>query len=550
MKKKFIEIFTGLKRNFGYANVKNGYIDPETGKLKLKHGDYGWASRPITDKDYLDHLEGEKSIGIQACDDEGMARFGAIDIDPEYKDFSPKKFLEIIKKHELPVVPCRSKSGGLHVYVFLKEPVKATIVRNFLNTLLFTFKLDPSTEIFPKQTELGTDEKGKPLNGNFINLPYYNKKERPALNLDGTYFTFEQFIQVVKANQKTAKELEEFSLTHVKTVLQGGAKEFEDGPPCLQALSKEKLKDGRDRFLYNYMVFAKKKYPDDWEQKIIEAARDYFEYSKEWDDEKVRLKIRAWKKDTKGHTCNEEPIVHHCMKAECVKRKYGITSDRRRAFPAVSGLVKINYKPDPEYTFNVALPDGVKVKPVHAKSIEYITDQRKARNIIGVAAGFVPPLQKGDAYQEVLDALFATQKEIDPPKGTSPEEQLFSYMKEYVNGPKAETYISFKSGATLVEIDKSKDQKFLGKKCAYFKFDPFFNFLKSKEWRIRADKTAWMIVNVENIKGSFVRKRFPKKDNNKNPYEALDVICVLQSIFDEKEIEDEVIILKDKKELI
>ena len=36
-----------------------------------------------------------------------------------------------------------------------------------------------------------TDEKGKPLNGNFINLPYYNKKERPALNLDGTYFTFE-----------------------------------------------------------------------------------------------------------------------------------------------------------------------------------------------------------------------------------------------------------------------------------------------------------------------------------------------------------------------
>ena len=90
----------------------------------------------------------------------------------------------------------------------------------------------------------------------------------------------------------------------------------------------------------------------------------------------------------------------------------------------------------------------------------------------------------------------------------------------------------------------------MGKKCAYFKFDKFFNFLKSKEWRIRADKTAWMIVNVENIKGSFVRKRFPKKDKEKNPYEALDVICVLQSIFDEKEIEDEVIILKDKKELI
>jgi hypothetical protein len=38
MDKKFIQIFTGLERNFGFANVKNGYTDPETGKLKLKNG--------------------------------------------------------------------------------------------------------------------------------------------------------------------------------------------------------------------------------------------------------------------------------------------------------------------------------------------------------------------------------------------------------------------------------------------------------------------------------------------------------------------------------
>ena len=30
MDKKFIQIFTGLERNFGFANVKNGYIDPST----------------------------------------------------------------------------------------------------------------------------------------------------------------------------------------------------------------------------------------------------------------------------------------------------------------------------------------------------------------------------------------------------------------------------------------------------------------------------------------------------------------------------------------
>ena len=399
--------------------------------------------------------------------------------------------------------------------------------------------MSPTTEIFPKQTELGADENGKLLNGNFINLPYYNKKDRPALNLDGTSFTFEQFIQVVKANQKTAKELEDFSLTHVKNVLQGGATEFEDGPCCLQALSKNKLKDGRDRFLYNYMVFAKKKYPDDWEQKVIEAARDYFEYSKEWDDERVRLKIRSWKKETKGHTCNEEPIVHHCMKAECVKRKYGIASDKKRAFPALSGLTKINYKPDPEYTFNVALPDGVKVKPVHAKSIEWITDQRKTRNIVAVAAGFVPPVVKNGAFQEILDVLFSTQKTIDPPRGTSPEEQLFDYMKEYVNGPKADTYVSFKSGGTLLEAEN-----------AYFRFDPFYNFLKSKEWKIKADRTAQMIKTEEKIKGEFTRKRFPKKSSEKKSHEPIDVVCVRESIFKERELEDELIPIKSTEEII
>jgi len=40
MENRFIKIFSGLERNYGYCNVKNGYTDPETGKLKFKPGDY------------------------------------------------------------------------------------------------------------------------------------------------------------------------------------------------------------------------------------------------------------------------------------------------------------------------------------------------------------------------------------------------------------------------------------------------------------------------------------------------------------------------------
>ena len=41
--------------------------------------------------------------------------------------------------------------------------------------------------------------------------------------------------------------------------------------------------DGRDRFLYNYMVFAKKKYADDWKKKVLEAGRNYFEFNENLD---------------------------------------------------------------------------------------------------------------------------------------------------------------------------------------------------------------------------------------------------------------------------
>ena len=36
MESKFIEIFAGLKRNYGYCNIKNGFKDPDTGKIKFK----------------------------------------------------------------------------------------------------------------------------------------------------------------------------------------------------------------------------------------------------------------------------------------------------------------------------------------------------------------------------------------------------------------------------------------------------------------------------------------------------------------------------------
>ena len=76
--KEYIEYFTGLQRSYGVCKVDDGHIDEVTGKKKWKHE---WAKMPVTDQDYLDHIKGIRSIGIQPCTDDGMARFGAIDVD-------------------------------------------------------------------------------------------------------------------------------------------------------------------------------------------------------------------------------------------------------------------------------------------------------------------------------------------------------------------------------------------------------------------------------------------------------------------------------------
>ena len=298
--KDFIKYFTGLKRNFGFCNIKNGYKDPDTGKLKFNPGDYGWSGKLITEEDYNQHLNGTKSIGIQPCNDDGFARFGAIDIDPKvYKNLDIKFYLDTIQEKKLPLIPIKSKSGGLHLYVFTEELVKAKVVKDFLEQVLFLFKLPITTEIFPKQTKLGTNTDDQKVNGNFINLPYFNKNERVALDPSGQEMTLDLFLKVVGMNLMTSTKLKDISENIVKIELTGGAEEFKDGPPCLEILSKEKMDDGRDRFLYNYMVFAKKKYADDWAKKVLQAGRNYFEFNETWTDDYIKKKIKNWEKDTK-----------------------------------------------------------------------------------------------------------------------------------------------------------------------------------------------------------------------------------------------------------
>ena len=529
MEKRYIEFFTGYKNAYGVAdfNHQDSYIDSETGKKKPV---YRWNYEPLTDEVYDQHLKGELSIGIQPCTENSEVRFGVIDIDPkDYEEFNKKDYIDIIQQYELPLLPIESKSGGLHLFLFMDKFTNASVVKSFLSNLLSLFGLKPDCEIFPKQTQLTKDsETGNLKPGQFINLPYFGDK-RKGLNIDGTTFNLQEFMQVISVNLVTKERLKEITDDIEVKSMEGVDDEFVEGPPCLAALSKLAKNpdfDGKDRFMYNYHVMVKMKYGDDWEQRVKNAPVKYFsgQHANAWSDQKLKAKVKSWNKSTKGYTCTQSPLSEFCKKGICVKKKFGVLSGSKGSYPVLTNLRKIDLDPEPEYEFDVTKPDGIGTATVHCKTIEHLNDQRKRRNAISKAAGFLPPLIKGDAEQTVMDALYATQKTVQPPVGTSPKEKLHDVLHAKINGAKATSDAAFKTGSVLIEGD-----------YAYFKFDKFYDKLKAKNWKYNEDKTGRMMqVTYESCEIEFLeQKRFPSKEKNKYNSSVKNVIQINRKSFEE-----------------
>jgi len=545
--KEYIEYFSGLTRSYGVCKVDDGYIDQETGKKKWKHE---WTKEPVTDQDYLDHLKGIKSIGIQPCTDEGMARFGAIDVDKYPID--KKFYLDVIQDKNLPIIPILSKSGGLHLYVFTTRLVKAKEIRSFLEELLVPFKLPHATEIFPKQTQLISTD-GTVSNGNFINLPY-NGDDRKALDIDGSQMPFEKFVQTVGLNLVDPKDFKKIKENIIYSELKGGGEEFEDGPPCLQKLTKEQMTftDGRDRFLYNYMVFAKKKYPgeDTWKKMIVKAGRDYFKFDENWTDDHIKSKIKNWEKQKKGFTCSDPLLEPHCMKALCIKRKYGVLSGEKENYPMLSNLQKINIKPNPEWRVTVEKEGGETVQ-LHCKNTYKLTQVHEFKNVLFEQALITAPTIKQDKFDQILKTLSSPEDKveiIEPAEGTSPIDILKKLLEKHIYGAQATNYMSFESGRPFVEGE-----------FAWFVFDKFFDKLKNEEWKYDAQKTSYMISHElfngedkdQNKRALFGKqKRFPGQDDEGNYFKAIRTTRIPLHIFEKPEEVKETIEIESQDDIV
>ena len=159
--------------------------------------------------------------------------------------------------------------------------------------------------------------------------------------------------------------------------------------------------------------------------------------------------------------------------------------------------------------------------------MEHVNDQRKRRNAISKYAGFPPPMIKSNDDQKVLEDLYRTLTVQDPPIGTTPKEKLHDVLHAKINGPKAMNDASFKSGTVLIEDG-----------YAYFKFDKFYDKLRSKNWKHGEDKTGVMMkTNYKKCDIQFLeQKRYPTKEKGKYNTPTKNIVMISIEEFEDIEI--------------
>ena len=466
MIENFIDVFSGLKRAHGATYVEKKGTDG----TKVK-GQSFVKREEVTKKMWQDHLNGiEPSLGIIPINEENKCKWGCIDID-SYAEFDHKKLINKIKLLNLPLIVFRSKSGGAHVILHTTVFVEAKLIRDKLLSVSAVLGYGGS-EVFPKQIEL----KSKDDTGNFLNLPYFNCKNttRYAFLENGEAATLDEFFKLYERNKITPEQLE-------KLKIQRPESEFNDGPPCLESLTQSKLDDGRDRVLYQYIQYAKRKWPADWDKKINPFNYKYF--TTPLDDKTIQDKIKFNSKKELGFKCNEEPMCSHCDKKLCKTRKYGI--GRESIFPELSDLQKVDLD-EPYYWVNV---DGERVK---LDNIDCLIEQRLFRRSVAKQIDKKPPRIKGPDFDKFTDLLLTGIEIIKAPQGSSKIDQLGDHLEEFCTN---------RSSDTTAKEDVVRGNVYTNQGKHYFIFSKFYHgFLQKRKWDEKSQVTHQMLKEHFNFK--------------------------------------------------
>ena len=398
---QFKTLFQGSQTYYGQSKPTG------TKKLTGKEEYKSWiVAEPVTDKDWINHLEGKSHLGSVVIHDDSTCTWGVIDIDRYGMDL--KQYISLVRERGYPFVPYRSKSNALHLIVHLSEPMAAADMRKKLISIAADLGVnDTKTDIFPAQDTVDlTPEKWEDKQkGQFLNLPYQNAKfsTRCALDDNASSIPFDKYFKYVKT---FIVKPEDF--LNINT---DNDKENKDWPNCVNKFIRNQVTEGEGRndAMFNVGVLTKK----------INSDRDYWtdmvrDLNKKicippLDPKEINKVIEMIEKHDYSFKCGTAIARQFCNGSkQCAKRKYGIGLNE--ALPEVGKLVKVNSYPEPYWLL-----------PIQGKVVKLETKQLYQQQLLGerlLSYDIVWRTLKGskrdpDPYKDWLEELMANKIDME-----------------------------------------------------------------------------------------------------------------------------------------
>ena len=461
---KFKNIFEGLK--IAYGQYQKGDRE-ENGKQK---GKAFIVRKQVTDDLWKNHIEGKgPALGIIPITESNNCKWGCIDID-EY-NLNHHDLISRIRNLKLPLVVCRSKSGGAHVFLFTKDFVPAIRMQKTLKKMAKSLGHE-GCEIFPKQTEILV-ERGD--TGNFLNLPYYNGTSglRYALDDNGKAASLESFYSMY--DKYVQDKLEEIKVEETKVL-----DAFPDGPPCLNKLAIQGFGEGaRNNALFNIAVYYKQAKPDSWQDELVKANQNYV--NPPLSNGEVQQLIKSVsRKGYDKYRCKDAPINAVCQSGLCRTKRFGVGYGEEE-MPVLGSLTKYTSKP-PQWFLNV-----------NEDRIELKSEQLYSAPLFALAcldqANLVIPVPKPkDWKQYYLKPLLQSIQEVEPLQSLDPVNEIMDLLQDWTTNRQ--------NARTLDDIFNKLPYTDDKREYTYFRMDDFFNFCKKNNWELDKTKTGNLIKQL------------------------------------------------------
>jgi len=470
---KFKQIFSGLQIAYGqYQPSGRGENGKQKGKAFI-------VRKTVTDDLWINHLKGEgPALGIIPITEDNSCRWGCIDID-EY-NFDHLSLIKSIRSLNLPLIVCRSKSGGAHVFLFTKENIPASLMQAKLKHMSIMLGYEGS-EIFPKQTEILVDRGDT---GNFLNLPYFNEMKglRYAINDTGAGCTLEEFYKLYDLLACRREEVEKIKIEEKKI-----EEPFPGGPPCLNKLAIIGFGEGsRNNALFNIAVYYKQAKPDSWEDELVKANQKYMEPSLS-NSEVQQLIKSVSRKGYDKYRCKDAPINSVCQASLCRTKPFGVGFGEEQ-MPILGNLTKYTSNP-PQWFLDVG-----------ESRIELKTEQLYSSPLFALAcldqANLIVPVPKPKDWKELfLKPMMSNLQQIEPLESLDPMNQIMGLLQDWTTNRQ--------SARTLDDIFNKLPYTDEKREFTYFRMEDFYAFCKKNNWEMDKTKTGNLIKRLEEI---FVRE--------------------------------------------